>query len=59
MPRMLTPPTPLRWKWDDIYKDLGLNKTVAKDDVSVYVDGVSSKDHPNMKDQAARGHQEG
>ena len=35
----------------DIYKDLGLNKTVAKDDVSVYVDGVSSKDHPNMKDQ--------
>ncbi len=24
----------------DIYKDLGLNKTVDKDDVSVYVDGV-------------------
>ena len=29
-----------------IYKDLGLSKNVAKDDVEVYVDGVLAADHP-------------
>ncbi len=40
MPRMLTPPTPPRSKWDDIYKDLDLSSTVDKEDVTVYEDGV-------------------